>query len=310
MKRFKKILYILDEVSLDRQGSADKVAELARLNDARVTVLIAEEIKFFDDLSNKITGRYEELRQAALAHHRERLDGFLAHERWQDIHVIPDYSESDDFIAIIRKVIRETYDLVIKESTLEQGIDQLSMRLVRKCPCPVWVMKYDSSDFKRILAAVDIGEDYAETEALNKKIVELTHSLAQREGGEAHYLHTWRLEYEVMLRGPRFKVSPEEIFEMKKELFNERQTKLGALLRDNHITHEERQVHLREGVSSEVIQLAINELDIDVVVMGSVGRSGIPGLLIGNKAEKLLNSINCTVLTVKPDGFKTPVTLD
>ena len=310
MKRFKKILYILDEVSLNRQGSADKVAELARLNDARVTVLIAEQTKFFDDLSNKITGRYEELRQAALAHHCERLDGFLAHERWQDIQVTPDYSEADDFIAIIRKVISETYDLVIKESTLEQGIDQLSMRLVRKCPCPVWVMKYDSSDFKRILAAVDIGEDYPETEALNKKIVELTHSLAQREGGEAHYLHTWRLEYEVMLRGPRFKVSPEEIFEMKKELFNERQTKLGALLRDNHITHEERQVHLREGVSSEVIQLAINELDIDVVVMGSVGRSGIPGLLIGNKAEKLLNSINCTVLTVKPDGFKTPVTLD
>jgi nucleotide-binding universal stress UspA family protein len=310
MKRFKKILYILDEVSLNRQGSADKVAELARLNDARVTVLIAEETKFFDDLSSKITGRYEELRQAALAHHRERLDGFLAHERWQDIHVIPDYSEADDFIAIIRKVISETYDLVIKESTLEQGIDQLSMRLVRKCPCPVWVMKYDSSDFKRILAAVDIGEDYPETEALNKKIVELTHSLAQREGGESHYLHTWRLEYEVMLRGPRFKVSPEEIFEIKKELFNERQSKLGALLRDNHITHEERQVHLREGVSSEVIQLAINELDIDVVVMGSVGRSGIPGLLIGNKAEKLLNSINCTVLTVKPDGFKTPVTLD
>lgn len=310
MKRFKKILYILDEVSLNRQGSADKVAELARLNDARVTVLIAEETKFFDDLSNKITGRYEELRQAALAHHRERLDGFLAHERWQDIQVNPDYSESDDFIAIIRKVISESYDLVIKESTLEQGIDQLSMRLVRKCPCPVWVMKYDSSDFKRILAAVDIGEDYPETEALNKKIVELTHSLAQREGGEAHYLHTWRLEYEVMLRGPRFKVSPEEIFEIKKELFNERQTKLGALLRDNHITHEERQVHLREGVSSEVIQLAINELDIDVVVMGSVGRSGIPGLLIGNKAEKLFNSINCTVLTVKPDGFKSPVTLD
>jgi hypothetical protein len=53
MKRFKNILYVLDEVSLSRQGSADKVAELARLNDARVTVLIAEEIKFFDDLSRQ-----------------------------------------------------------------------------------------------------------------------------------------------------------------------------------------------------------------------------------------------------------------
>ena len=83
-----------------------------------------------------------------------------------------------------------------------------------------------------------------------------------------------------------------------------------SLLDGNHISFEERQLHLREGGSSEVIQSAIAELDIDVVVMGSVGRTGIPGLLIGNKAEKLLNSITCTVLTVKPDGFETPVTMD
>ncbi len=310
MKRFKNILYILDEVSLTRQGSAGKVAELARLNEARVTIMIAEEIKFHDDLSRRITGRYEELRQAVMAHHRERLDKFLRHQRWQDIEVRADYSESDDFITIIRKVIREGYDLVIKEASLHQGIDQLSMRLVRKCPCPVWVIKYDSADFKRILATVDVGADNEETAALNKKIIELAHSLAQREGGEAHYLHSWRLEYEVMLRGPRFKVSPEEILALKKDLYGERYSALTRLLESNHIHCEDRQVHVREGVSSEVFQQAIGELNIDVVVMGSVGRSGIPGLLIGNKAEKLLSTINCTVLTVKPDGFISPVTLD
>ena len=310
MKRFKNFLYILDEVSLTRQGSAGKVAELARLNEAQVTVMIAEESNFFDDLGRRITGRYEELRQAVETHHRERLDQFLQHERWQDIAVRPDYSETDNFITIIRKVMGEGYDLVIKEASLKQGIDQLSMRLVRKCPCPVWVIKYGSSDFKRILAAVDVGGDHEETAALNKKILELAHSLAQREGGEAHYLHSWRLEYEVMLRGPRFKVSPEEIMALKKDLFSERHTALTNLLEANHIHCQERQVHVREGISSEVIQQAIGELDIDVVVMGSVGRSGIPGLLIGNRAEKLLTAINCTVLTVKPDGFKTPVTLD
>lgn len=310
VKRFKNILYIVDEVSLSRQGSSHKVAEIARLNEARVTVVIAEEKKFVDDLSRKITGRYKELQQAVIAHHREQLELFLNQERWRGISVRADYSEPDDFITIIQKVLREGYDLVIKESTLEQGIDQLSMRLVRKCPCPVWVIKYGSSEFKRILAAVDVGNRYPETAALSQKIIELTHSLAQREGGEAHYLHTWRLEYEMMLRSPRFKVSTEEIAEMKAELISERQTELSRLLDDNHIHHEERQVHLREGVSSDVIQQVIGELDIDVVVMGSVGRSGIPGLLIGNKAEKLLNTINCSVLTVKPDGFKTPVTLD
>ncbi|MBT8362313.1 MAG: universal stress protein, partial [Deltaproteobacteria bacterium] len=48
---------------------------------------------------------------------------------------------------------------------------------------------------------------------------------------------------------------------------------------------------------------------IDVVVMGSIGRSGIPGFLIGNRAEKILSNINCTVLTVKPDGFISPITI-
>jgi universal stress protein E len=81
------------------------------------------------------------------------------------------------------------------------------------------------------------------------------------------------------------------------------------LLDHNHIPHTGNNTHLREGGSQDVIKQAIVDLKIDVVVMGSVARSGIPGLLIGNKAEKTLNTINCTVLTVKPDGFVSPVTL-
>ncbi|MEJ2058607.1 MAG: universal stress protein, partial [Desulfofustis sp.] len=105
-------------------------------------------------------------------------------------------------------------------------------------------------------------------------------------------------------------ISPEEIFDMKNTMVDERRSSLVEILKTNHIDFQDHQVHVWEGGSSDVILKAISELDIDVVVMGSVARSGIPGLLIGNKAEKLLGSINCTVLTVKPDGFKSPVTLD
>jgi len=69
-------------MSLSRQGSDNKVAELARLNEALITVIIAEELNLLDDLSRRITGRYEELRRAVIADRRERLDGFLNHERW------------------------------------------------------------------------------------------------------------------------------------------------------------------------------------------------------------------------------------
>ena len=79
----------------------------------------------------------------------------------------------------------------------------------------VWVIKRGTADFKRILGAIDVGTKNPEATALNTKIIELTHSLAQRENGEAHYLHAWRLEHEAALNSPRFKVPPEEIIEMK-----------------------------------------------------------------------------------------------
>jgi nucleotide-binding universal stress UspA family protein len=46
---------------------------------------------------------------------------------------------------------------------------------------------------------------------------------------------------------------------------------------------------------------------IDLIVMGIVSRAGIASLLIGNTAEKVLQQVNCLVLTVKPEGFVTPV---
>jgi nucleotide-binding universal stress UspA family protein len=47
---------------------------------------------------------------------------------------------------------------------------------------------------------------------------------------------------------------------------------------------------------------------IDLIVMETVSRAGIAGLLIGNTAEKILHQVDCSVLTVKPDGFVSPVT--
>jgi nucleotide-binding universal stress UspA family protein len=49
---------------------------------------------------------------------------------------------------------------------------------------------------------------------------------------------------------------------------------------------------------------------IDLVVMGTVGRSGISGMLIGNTAERVLRTLPCSVLAVKPEGFVSPVRLE
>ena len=75
---------------------------------------------------------------------------------------------------------------------------------MRKCPCPVWVMKpAQGKRFARILAAVDTGVTDLDTEhhALNTKIMDLATSLAEQEQSELHIVHAWEMFGESVLRG-------------------------------------------------------------------------------------------------------------
>ena len=38
------------------------------------------------------------------------------------------------------------------------------------------------------------------------------------------------------------------------------------------------------------------------------GGTGIPGFIMGNTAEMILNQIDCSVLAIKPPDFVTPIT--
>jgi nucleotide-binding universal stress UspA family protein len=70
------------------------------------------------------------------------------------------------------------------------------------------------------------------------------------------------------------------------------------------------QVYLLKGIAGELIPALAAAKDADLIIMGTVSRSGVSGLLIGNTAEKVLNQAYCSMLTVKPDSFITPVQLD
>lgn len=65
-----------------------------------------------------------------------------------------------------------------------------------------------------------------------------------------------------------------------------------------------------QGAASYVVPALANDLGVELVVMGTVGRAGIPGLLIGNTAEDILGQIDCSDLTVKPAAFVSPVALE
>lgn len=310
MKRFKNILYIIDsDISLENYV-ANKVISLAKVNNATVTVARVLEDGLFEQLGGFLFDSGEKIINRLMPQLREEVDTFVSKDIWSGIKVSGEVFQGKGFISIIQKVLRDNHDLVIKRGSATEGIDQLAMRLIRKCPCPLWVIQGKTSgDLKRILAAVDATSENEETRLLNMKIVELAYSLAQRENGESHFLNTWYLHSESMLRGPRFKFVDSEIQLMKQKLAQEGEEKLRALIESAHIIARPDHLHVLEGKTDLVIERVLESLQIEVLVLGTIGRSGIPGLLIGNTVEKLLAKVNCSVLAVKPDGFVSPVTI-
>ena len=62
---------------------------------------------------------------------------------------------------------------------------------------------------------------------------------------------------------------------------------------DLKITHV-----IREGSPARVILEVAREEDIDLIVMGSSGKSGFDRFIMGSVADKVVNSAKCAVLVV------------
>ena len=82
---------------------------------------------------------------------------------------------------------------------------------------------------------------------------------------------------------------------------------LNVLAERHHLGELGASIHMVSGEPGVVLPRLAEHLDIGLIVMGTVGRTGLKGLIMGNTAETILRSVRCSVLAVKPAGFVTPV---
>lgn len=229
------------------------------------------------------------------------------------------------FLEIIRDVLHNDRDLVMKAAEEGGGLTarlfgSTDMHLLRNCPCPVWLMRsVKPGHLRKILAAVDLdppGGKAAE-DTLNRQILEMAISLALSEFAELHIVHVWHAYGESYLRHG-FVRQPKVDVEAYVEDMRLRHQRWLAEVVDGfvHNVGEETvgylkpQLHMVQGFPEKVIPALAKEDAMDLIIMGTVARTGIPGFLMGNTAETILNRIECSVLAIKPAGFVTPVTLE
>lgn len=313
MHRFKDILVATSPGHLE-PGVLRAAVKLAETNDAGLTVL---------DVVEPITRmrRFTPVRRATADAQAE-----LVRQRSERLHRLArDAQASDDtdvkvsvgrpFIEVIRHVLEHDNDLVIvgDPKVERQGMPEFPsgvMHLLRKCPVPVWVMRPPQPGTFRILALIDSDSDDPVRDGLNGRVLALATSLARCEAGELHVAHALERAGEPTSQpSPDVRLPGEVTDRPADSADGVREERLGSLLEAHGVADSGAEVHLVVGHAGEVLPKLAGDLSAELIVMGTVARTGISGLIIGNTAETILRSVHCSVLAVKPHDFVAPVRL-
>ena len=210
-----------------------------------------------------------------------------------------------DYLELIRKVKTEGIDLLVKAVNTPTALSkaffgEADIKLLRKCPCPVWIMKPSSSGkMKKIVATVDpLDPEHRE---LNAAIVDMASFLASKDGSELLLLGCWKVPFDHSLES---KLDSAKLTRIREGLVSQCHQNLDNLV--SRVKGQSVKKVLLEGRAGDLIPEFAEKEEIDLVVMGTLARIGIPGMIIGNTAEKVIHTIQSSVLAVKPEGFVIP----
>jgi nucleotide-binding universal stress UspA family protein len=207
---------------------------------------------------------------------------------------------------ICRQVQNDNHDLVIV-GTRDLGyvgrifFGSTAMKLLRHCPCPVWVARPDANwEHQEILIPSDFSDVSLEALRIAVEGRELVDT-------RLHVLHV----LEGLVGPPSWygrvpgQMVEDYIAEQRAQTKKKIHEQLARVARGGleHGIH----VHIVDGPPDEAILKAIDDLKIDLVVMGTAARSGLGSVVLGNTTERLISHIKCSLIAVKPPGFQCPI---
>ena len=295
MGEFVKILVGLDLSAEDNsitEGSrraADEALALAPIEGATVTLFHSGAA---DEHWSETSGRYVYLEEGLRSDGRKALDEVREEFRDQGIEATLVTSVEHADVAILHHVAQQGIDLVITGKRGARSADgrrlgSVSMKLLRHCPCAVWVVKAGVHGLPRnILVASDLGP-------VGTRAVGTAARLAQECDAELHVVHAYQVPMSIQMEGGEARDTwDHDVRERARESIHAQLREAGA--------DERSTVHVGLTSPTAAILEASERIQPDLAILGSVARTGIPGFLVGNTAERILGRLDCSLLVIKP----------
>lgn len=159
------------------------------------------------------------------------------------------------------------------------------LKLLRLAPGPVWIVKPSVEDNESIdiVAATDLGPVGAD-------VIRTAVSVASQNSARLHVVHAAE-------QGSNIEELTGQVHEQL--AVTDYRTILSGV-----------KVQVSEGDADQCILNAVRDANADLVILGTSSRTGTSGLLPGSTVERLLPELKCSILALKPEGFRSMLPAD
>jgi len=307
MEQYQKILAVIDP-TVEDQKALKRAIELAKKTNASITAFLTI-FDFSYEMTTMLSSDEREImRKSVVDDRRQWLKSIVDSIDHQSVTI--DYQvlwHNRPFETIIKQVLTEGFDIVIKGTHQHDKLKSViftptDWHILRKCPCPVLLVKDHSWPAQgNIVAAINAGSDEDEHISLNTKITNQALELAHIIDANVHLVNSYPgTPVNIAIEIPEFNST-----EYNDTMLKHHQHAM--IEHANSFSINTDHTHVKEGLPEDVIQALSVELDAELVILGTIGRTGISAALIGNTAEHVIDRLDCDVLALKPDGYVSPL---
>ncbi|HIP76277.1 MAG TPA: universal stress protein UspE [Psychromonas hadalis] len=311
MSNYKNILVYIDATQEEQPALSRAVELIKKQQNAKLTLLLCCYDLSFELTSLSSLDEREAMQRIVTKENEHWLKEIAQPYKEQGIEINTKVVwHNRPFQVAILEVLEQKHDLVVKSTHQHSRLSAIvftptDWHLLRKCPCPVLLVKNHAwPENGNILCALDCkslqDEDH---QGLNTQIIQEAGKLATLLSAKVHLVNAYpHLPMNIMLELPEFDPI---IYDDKLQILHQK----NLLEYADKYKIDAENTYLKQGLPEDVISDVAEKIDAELVILGTVGRSGLSAALLGQTAEQVIDSLNCDLLAIKPTGFVCPIKL-
>jgi universal stress protein E len=260
---------------------------------------------YFDNRGDIEGNRDDAHKALILAHYQTMLDSLQKRAQGLGVETTFELQWQQNWQQAVVSATKNRHDFMVFKSSqvhklAERSDTTADWALLRESPCPVLLMHNNSNwANRRVLAAINLATQDEAHQRLNEKVLAMANSFKVEYGADVHFVNSVPKE-----AAPHHSGTEEDddlLFYVLPSSFANSETHAPeiteSLLLKNCST-DKAHIHIEQGEPVEAILAVAEQLQTDLLIVGTIGRTGIKGRIVGNTAEKLLDAVKCDILTL------------